>query len=149
MILLLLSDCILRKNCDNFIPVYNHLKLNFSSTAIDLLKTPLCPPPPISFFRHICEEYFRPGAFLSAGSSEDQSEGRAGEGGVSENKGSDGDDEGQTSAAAVEATVLRDATMRADYVNSINAFNHLPVRIIGYGTWDRLDVSALVRRAPA
>ena len=97
-----------------------------------------------SFFRRVCDEYFRPGSFPDDGGGRDGN--RDGDdhalGGVAESKGSgvdepespegDGEDVRGISDSGVggggESDVLREAMMRADFVNSLNAFNQLEVR---------------------
>eukprot|EP00752_Nemacystus_decipiens_P005712 g5170.t1 len=69
------------------------------------------------FFRLVCSDYFRPGSFPPAG-DQDTQEIPNGTSGVS----SAGEPEG----GGEESAALRRAMLRADYVNSLNAFNQLP-----------------------
>lgn len=102
-----------------------------------LLARPLSRPPQ-RFFRLVCDEYFCTGSFPpadpTAGGQEvratpngtaGESAGVAGSGG-----GGDGGEDaaGSGGAAATAAAALRQSMLRADYVNSVNAFNQLPVR---------------------
>eukprot|EP00903_Cladosiphon_okamuranus_P009979 g9465.t1 len=77
------------------------------------------------FFRLVCEDYFRPGSFPPAGEQETQEppDGTidGGSAAVAEGGERDRDFAGSCGGAA-----LRLAMLRADYVNSLNAFNQLP-----------------------
>lgn len=90
----------------------------------------------------MCDEYFRPGAAPHLDASRDRSGIDVGETEVGETKGDQepeqvqapetsggpGFDENSRGGVGGEATAaLRDANMRADYMNSRNAFNQLPV----------------------
>lgn len=88
----------------------------------------LLPPSRFSdrFFRLVCSEYFRPGSFPPADDQETHEtipNGTIG-GGVGA---AEGGDSGEGVAGGEGRAVLRRAMLRADYVNSLNAFNQLPV----------------------
>ncbi|CAM9600857.1 unnamed protein product [Pylaiella littoralis] len=83
------------------------------------------------FFRRVCDEYFRPGGFPPSsppGGGQGVPNGAGGEGMAGTGGGTDGggagDGDGDGGAAMTES--LRQAMLRADYVNSLNAFNQLP-----------------------
>lgn len=87
---------------------------------------------PRRFFRRVCDEYFRPGGFPPSsppGGGQGVPNGAGGEGMAGTGGGADGggagDGDGDGGAAMTES--LRQAMLRADYVNSLNAFNQLPV----------------------
>lgn len=86
----------------------------------------------ISFFRRVCEDYFRPGSSVPGATSQGFGEAVEGDGdtqgGVAESKGSGIDAPGDAVRDDKESDMLTEAMMRADYVNSLNAFNQLEVR---------------------
>lgn len=86
----------------------------------------------ISFFRRVCDDYFRPGCLVPCPTSQGFGETGDGnddtQGGVAESKGSGVDAPGDAVDSDKESDVLTEAMMRADYVNSLNAFNQLEVR---------------------
>lgn len=68
----------------------------------------------------MCSEYFRPGSLPPAGGHDTQEESPNGTAGSSAGEPGGADSDEETAA-------LRLAMLRADYVNSLNAFNQLPV----------------------
>lgn len=91
----------------------------------------------------MCDEYFCPGSFPPSTGDDRWDEDCPADRGVAESKGGSGcagagagveaeDDIARgVGGGASDDDVLREAMMRADYVNSLNAFNQLPVRRFG------------------
>ena len=73
----------------------------------------------------MCNDFFRPGSFPPAGDQE-ANEAPNGTAGGSAEVANGGDSSGDV-AGSGDGAALRQAMLRADYVNSLNAFNQLPV----------------------
>lgn len=83
------------------------------------------------FFRRVCDEYFRPGGFPPSSPPGEKGEGvpHGAEGeAVAVAGGGNGDGDGDGGGGGDgSAGWLRQAMLRADYVNSLNEFNQLAV----------------------
>lgn len=121
----------------------NHTRVRVASTSSctrtavsDSFFVPRFLSPRRRFFRRICDEYFRRGAFPPSppGDRAIIADGAGGEGAVGEAErsvgGADAAGAGGDNDRGGAAWTFRVAMMRANYVNSLNAFNQLPVSLV-------------------